>query len=394
MLSIALPHARTAVLSAAAAYGVLAAARSLPQYEALTRLPSASDLNTSRPRDAAGALTVVVPARNEARILPRLLASLGPLVEHTLVVDDASADGTGNIARAAGAQVLRLEESDRPAGWLGKPHACQRGAEAATGDWLLFLDADTEVPPDAVRRAIAHATGAHLEALSLFLRQRCETFWERLLLPFAYQQFFAGVNPRRLRDPLAPEAVMNGQFILIRRDVYERTGGHGAVRASIVEDVALARTLKAAGVRIETLLGEDAASVRMYDGLAAIRRGFGKNAYAFLADDPVRGVRVAVASMCACVPVSLLAGALGVGLGGKKLGRGGAPSRAIPLVLGAVLWVAHALLLAPWVRRFGGGVHLAALQPVAAVAFNVIAMESSVRSIFRLGLTWKGRTYR
>jgi hypothetical protein len=299
-------------------------------------------------------------------------------------VDDASTDGTGSIARDCGASVIRLEEEHRPPDWLGKPHACQRGADACGGEWLLFLDADTRPAPASVHLAHAHATARRLDAVSLFLEQRCETFWERLLVPFAYQQFFAGVDGARLRRPETGEAILNGQFILIRRAVYRAVGGHGAVRGSIVEDVALAAVLKSAGSRQETLRGERHAAVRMYRSLRSIRHGFGKNAYAFLAVDPLRGVKVALSCMGAGAGAPLLglaAGTTGVG-------------RIALAAVGVASWAAQAALLLPWLRRSGVPSWHAALQPLSAVVFNAIAIESTVRSVFRLGLSWKGRTYR
>jgi len=339
---------------------------------------------------AAGAVSIVIPARDEAANLPALLQTLGPyvrgagFVRQTIVVDDASQDGTGAVARSFGATVLRLEEVDRSDGWLGKPHACQRGAEAATGEWLLFLDADTQPQPESIDLALTHAVTNQLDAVSILLRQRCETLWERLLLPFAYQQFFTGVDPGRMRDPNQAEAFFNGQFILIRTDVYRRTGGHGAVRGSIVEDMALARALKQVGVPLETLRGEHVGAVRMYQDLQSIRHGFGKNAYAFLATEPQRGVTVALSSTCNGLAIPLIA------LAASATGR----HRHALLFAGVVSWLVNAMLLATWTRRFGIPRAYALLQPLSALVFNAIAIESTVRSVLRLGLTWKGRTYR
>jgi chlorobactene glucosyltransferase len=335
-------------------------------------------------------VSIIIPTRDEATRLPHLLRALGPLVRgagsvrETIVVDDASRDGTGDLARAAGARVLRLEEADRPDGWLGKPHACSRGAEVASGEWLLFLDADVEVDARAVDAALCHATSHSLDAVSLMLRQRCATFWERLLLPFAYQQLFAGQRPSPSVDQRAGEAILNGQLILVRADVYRSIGGHSAVRGSIVEDVALAGALVAAGCRVRTLRGETLGAVRMYEDLGSIRRGFGKNAYAFLAQAPLRGARIAASTAAATLTLALLAAALPV--------RG--PGRWMFLAAGTAAWLAQAAALAPWLRRSGAPAAFALLQPLAALVFQAIALESTARSLLGLGLTWKGRTYR
>jgi 1-acyl-sn-glycerol-3-phosphate acyltransferase len=279
--------------------------------------------------------------------------------------------------------VVRLEEADRPPDWLGKPYACQRGAGAATGEWLLFLDADVTLEPPALRAVVDFAERSGVDAMSLLLQQRCGSFWERVLLPYAYQQFFAGVDAARLARPDTPEALLNGQFILIRRAVYESIGGHGAVRASIAEDVALASTLKRRGYRVQTARGETLGSVRMYHNLSSIGEGFSKNAFAFLADEPWRGVQVAVATTCAGLALPLAALGL-VARGRRQVALLGATGCA---------WAAQAGSFAVWLRRFAAPTWLAPLQPLAAAVFQVIALASAARSLSRQGVSWKGRTY-
>ena len=373
------PLARLAP-AAAAAWGAWTSWRAEQHYQALGVLTPAVPAPDEWP-----SVSIVIPARDESATLPTLLGSLraltytGPL--ETIVVDDVSSDSTGALAAAYGARVLRLEECDRPAGWLGKPNACQRGAACTGGEWLLFLDADTTLAPSALEAILSRARTEGLDVLSLFLRQRCATFWERLLLAYAFQQFFAGVSPRRLTDPHSREALLNGQCILIRRTAYDSIGGHGAVRDSIVEDVALARILKAAGHRTAVVRGEAFGTVRMYRSLAQIRAGFAKNAYAFLADEPRRGARVAVASTCASLPLPLLAAAA-------------VTRRPTLLALGLVAWAALATAMAPWTRRFGAGTPVALLQPLAALLFQTVALESTLRRLAGRPMAWKGRTYR
>jgi chlorobactene glucosyltransferase len=325
-------------------------------------------------------VSVIVPARNEEHTLPRLLGSLRsldyPLYE-VIVVDDDSTDATARVAAAHGARVVAA--GPLPDGWVGKPHACQAGAGAARNGWLLFTDADTCHDRASLSASMALVMAHDLDALSVFCGQRCEGYWERLLLPFAYRHFFAGVSSRAANDPARREALANGQYLLISREAYERIGGHAAVRASIVEDVAIARVIKRAGLRFRILRAERLVEVRMYRGLAEIRGGFAKNSVRFLADDPGRGARVLAST--------LLDGAV------------------LPLVMTGVLrrdrlliasglgsWAIAASGMRPWLRVFGVPSRYALLQPLASVVFQTITL-AGITAMRRGGTQWKGRRY-
>ncbi len=391
-------------LVAGAAYAAWTGWRSHSHYSAVGRVTAAE---TPPPPEAWPFVSIIIPARNEAHNLPRLLVSLrgggkpnGPATgratggppHEVIVVDDASSDATGELATALGARVLRLEEHQRPAGWMGKPNACWQGAGIARGEWLLFLDADTTLRPDALAQTVSYALEQNVDALSLLLQQRCDTFWERLLLPFAYQQLFAGIGRAGLGGSRGDGeaggdhgvgAILNGQFILIRQAVYAAVGGHGAVRDSIIEDVALARVLASRGHCVETLRGEHLGSVRMYRDLVSIREGFGKNAYALLAGQPLRGMRVALSSACAGATLPLLGHAARTAGGDRLAALGGM----------ALAWAALAAGLAGWATRYNVPARYALGQPLAATVFNGIAIESTIRSLTGGAVTWKGRRY-
>jgi cellulose synthase/poly-beta-1,6-N-acetylglucosamine synthase-like glycosyltransferase len=371
------PNARRlapAVLIAVAATGAWLAHSAFDRYRRLPEIPPA------RPRPGVPSLTVVVPARNEAETLPTLLPSLRaedyPDYE-ILVVDDASTDGTADIAQAHGARVLRT--AGPPPGWTGKCHACWLGAQAAQGEWLLFTDADTEHGRLSLASSVRYALDHRADALSITLRQRCETFWERLLLPYAFQSLFAGLATEHLDDPSRADAMLNGQFILVRRDRYLEAGGHAAVRSSIIEDLALGRSLKAQGLRLVSGRGESLAAVRMYRDFASLREGFTKNAFAILEAVPARGWRAGTASTLGGLPALLLAGAL--------LRR----SRLAPAA--AALAALMMFDFARWLGAFGIPRTYAILQPVAALTFQTISLPSVWRSVTGQGLAWKGRIY-
>jgi len=274
-------------------------------------LPEVLPLDSQKPPygEQWPGVSIIVPARNEEVNLPRLLNSLVaqdyPLYE-VIVVDDASTDGTAAVVRRYEAEGVCLLLTDGPPkGWTGRNAACWRGAEASHYPWLLFVDADTELAPLALRSSLHFALAQHIQALSLFTRQRCETLWERLLLPFAYQQYFVSVNARRVHAAGGP-SLANGQYFLISRTVYQQVGGHAANAQSIIDDVALATSLKKAGVIPLACRGEAMVAVRMYTGLRAIIAGFGKNSYLFLRKSPLTGTQTALSTALAASVVTLL----------------------------------------------------------------------------------------
>jgi chlorobactene glucosyltransferase len=325
-------------------------------------------------------VSIIVPARDEAENLRRLLPSLNALrypAFEIIVVDDSSTDETATVARALGARVV--EAGPLPPGWAGKPHACVAGVRAALHQWLLFTDADTEHAPKSLAAVLSYVAVHDLEALSAFCGQRCESVWERLLLPYAFRHFFAGVDAASVNRPDGRQALANGQYVLLRREVYERTGGHGAVRYSIAEDVALALLLKRCGVRYRMVRAESLVRVRMYHGLGAIRRGFAKNSSRFLAQDRGRGALVVLSTLADGAALAL------IGAGIVRRDRG-------VVVAGLASWLVGAAGLAPWMHRFGVPRRYATLQPLAAGAFQVIALEG-LRALRPGGTEWKGRRY-
>ncbi len=335
--------------------------------------------------DELPGVSIIVPARNEALHLPRLLRSFTRLNYsdfEVLVVDDGSADETAAIALSFADSGVRLAQSaGPPPGWTGKNYACWLGAEQARKPWLLFTDADTVHAPESLRAAITFALKHRAGALSLFTRQECRGFWERLLLPFAYQQYFLGVRPRQVNSP-AGAALANGQYFLIRRDAYQTAGGHAACAGSIIDDVALAGRLKAKGFVPLACRGEGLVSVRMYTSLGAVAEGFTKNSYAFVREQRSAGALVALSTASAAGVLPALLGAL-VGKRSRKR-----------RVAALAAYGAQAAGLVFWVRLFGVPLRYALLAPLAAVIFLGIALRSAARTITGRAVTWKGRSYR
>ena len=205
-----------------------------------------------------------------------------PEIGEVIVVNDQSTDRTGEILAGLALRIPKLRvlaTHDLPRGWVGKNHAASVGAAAATGDWLLFTDADTFHLLGAARRALADAVDHDAVLVSYSPEQELETFWERALIPFVYCRLAARFSLARVNDPRQPDAAANGQFLLILRDAYESVGGHAAVASEIVEDVALARQVKREGYRIYFTAPIGIVRTRMYRSFAAMWQGWTKNLY-------------------------------------------------------------------------------------------------------------------
>lgn len=320
----------------------------------------------------ASSVSVVVPARNEARRLPELLrclATLDPTPGEVVVVDDESTDGTAALARAAGVDVV---PSPPPPGWTGKAAACQRGAEESTGDVMVFLDADTTPDPRAVAALAAAARGGEL--VSAHPRHRVERPYEYLSVgPAVVTVLAGGLGPspqwRWWRHPVA-----FGPAIAVRRDVYERFGGHAAVHGDLVEDLALARAADRAGVPVRAQLAGDLISYRMYpEGLRSLLHGWGRNLARGAGTTPLLRLVATVLWVVAALHSGLV---LVVDPGWLA-------------VLG---YAAFAVQFAVVARRVGRFTPVAAaLHPLALAAFVGLFCWSFVLVVHRRSVQWRGR---
>jgi chlorobactene glucosyltransferase len=229
-------------------------------------------------------VSILIPARNEGPTIGQTIASLRRQSYtdfELLVLDDESDDDTAaQVRRAAGddGRCRLLSGQPLPAGWLGKNWACHQLAQAARGDYLLFSDADVHWRPEALDGLLALAEREQSDLLTIWPTQQTVTWSERLVVPLMALAILAylpvlPVHHTRWRA----FAAANGQCLLFRRAAYDRSGGHAAVRDDIVEDVTLARRVKAASGRLRMADGGGLISCRMYDGWPAVRDGFAKN---------------------------------------------------------------------------------------------------------------------
>lgn len=233
---------------------------------------------------ARGTVSILIPARNEEQRLPVCLESLvGQEAVEILVYNDHSEDGTGSVIEYFARRDPRfraIAPVPLPSGWCGKNFACAQLATHATGDWLLFLDADVRLMPGAVLRIAGEAERRALTLLSCWPGFATQGFWEAVLMPMlnflVFTLFPAPLSAVRTDASLG---IAHGACLLARCDVYRRLGGHTLVRNEIFEDTRLAQEWRAHGERALCLDGQDVVHVRMYSGFREIWQGFGKNFY-------------------------------------------------------------------------------------------------------------------
>ena len=228
-------------------------------------------LPAGRPR-----VSVLIPARDEARNLPHTLPSvLAQGADEVIVLDDRSRDGTAEVACALGARVVR--GGPLPPGWCGKPWACQQLLSAATGDVLIFTDADVSWHAGALGAVLHELERTGADLLSVQPRQTNRTPGERLLTPLVDAAVLSYFPYPVITLPQAAASVANGQVMAFRRGALEAAGGYALVRDELLEDTEFARRLKARGGRVASALGREAISVRMYRSYPESVRGFSKN---------------------------------------------------------------------------------------------------------------------
>ncbi len=338
-------------------------------------------LPASPPAAAVHTVSVVIPARNEEQTLPALLASLvGLAVAEVVVVDDDSSDDTSAVAVDAGARVVVAARA-RPHGWTGKAWACQMGADATTGDLLLFLDADTVLAPGAIDGLVQlHHT--HGGLVSVQPHHRVVRGYEQLSAYFNAVALMASAafTGRRSHRPMA-----FGPCLLTSRDDYQRAGGHQAVRGEILDDVSLARAYDRAGLPVTCVAGGAALSMRSYPGgLAQLVAGWTKNiaSGASAASPPASLATV----LWICAHHVVAAGAL---TGAVEVVTGRADGSA---VLWAFAWTAAALQLRGVLRAAGTFRWWTwALFPLPLLAFDLVFARSALLTGVRRSVRWRGR---
>ena len=236
-------------------------------------------------------ISAIVPARDEQAVIAACLESLArqPEIAQILVVNDQSRDRTAAIVRELALRFPRVELLDAdepPAGWVGKNNAVSMGAHRATREWLLFVDADVELLDGAAARALQIAKENDAALVSFSPEQITERWYEKALVPFVYCRLARRFSFMEVNDPKSKAAAANGQFLLIRREVYDAIGGHAKFAGEVLEDVALAVAVKSAEYRIWFGSGKGIVRARMYRTFGAMWEGWKKNLYRLMGGTP------------------------------------------------------------------------------------------------------------
>ena len=347
-------------------------------------------------------LCVVIPAYNEANnigpCLSSVLASDAPCRHwQVLVVDDDSTDATAETAIRTAAQrdadepsFELLRAGPRPVGerWVGKNWACSTAMEQVRSQWVLFIDADVRLQPEALRRALDQAIREQADLFSLAPRLGCGCLAEWMVQPIMASLLGLGFPIEATNDPASEVAFAAGPFMLFRRSAYESIGGHRALASEVVEDLALARGIKGGGFRLRYLLGLDAVDLRMYADLPSLWEGWTKNWLIGLDRDVGKALGAAgVVVLMFSVPWLLLPSALVLLWLLPQLSLWW-----LLLLALSLLGIGQQLALRYWQRRrFDVPLTYWWLMGAGGLLLGAIGPVSVWRTLTGRGWTWKGR---
>jgi len=331
-------------------------------------------------------VSIVVPARNEAEHIEaslRCLLTLDYENYEVLAVNDRSTDATGELmdrvaaSREAHGRLRVVHVAALPSGWLGKTHAMWSAGEQATGDWLLFTDADVMFQPSVLRRAMAYAEADHADHVVLFPRLLMHTPGEYMMIAFFQTLFTFGHRPWKVADPKAKDHIGVGAFNLVRRSAYETVGSYRALRMEVVDDMKLGKVIKNAGFAQRNVFGEGLISIRWAKGALGVVDNLTKNFFAVLSFQWWRALLSAI-------------GLLFLNLGpfvGIWLAHGW---QRLPF---AVALVSMFLLYLGMSRRSRIPSYYFVLHPIATLMFVYTLLRSTVITLWNGGVVWRGTKY-
>jgi chlorobactene glucosyltransferase len=340
-------------------------------------------------------VSIIIPARNEARnigpLLNSLLAQRYPAGRWGVtVVDDASDDGTSTIAAKIAQKhphVNVITAPPLPPGWTGKNHAMHTGYLASPGEaeWLLFVDADTRHHPDMLSSVINRAANTGADVLSLIINVDMRSFWERVMVPQVGELYTLLVGTMDSVNNPDGAAAANGQFILIRRELYAQVGASHAVRTDVAEDRAIAAACKGRGATVRLEYGRNLVTARVYASLKEMWEGYSKTLFWASGHDAAKTLLVASALTLYALlpPLSLLYALLNPAYKARNAALKHAPLQLAPMLL----------LRIAVCRQMGISPIYAFTYPLGVAVGNAMLIFSLYRVMSGKGVRWKGRTY-
>jgi len=349
------------------------------------------------PPPSAPLISICIPARNEEtnirKCVESALAQDYPNFE-VIVLDDRSTDSTPDQLKGLASRdsrLLPISGSNLPDGWAGKPYALHQASAAARGEWLCFVDADTFLSRRAISSCHAKAIETKADLFTVMTEQVLGTFWEKVVMPLVLTALSVGYSPRKVNDPSRRDAIANGQFIMIKRSVYDAIGGHERVKDQIVEDKALSEQVKWSGYRLVVADGSQVVRTRMYTSLAAMWEGWTKNIYLGLRDSPAMLLLGAFGAALALI-AALFLPAWPV-LGAMWYIDGGGWMAIAVIGKSLIVWFALIRARAQVARKMGISPWYAFTTPLGAGVFAAMMLVSAWKVISGRGVTWRGRTY-
>ncbi len=360
--------------------------------DAALGMPKVADISRPewdrKPATASGnpRVSIIVPARNEEEHIAPALATLLKIDYdnyEVIAVNDRSTDRTGEVmdriasAPEAHGRLKVIHIAELPSGWLGKVHAMWSAARQASGEWLLFTDADVLFRPDVLTRALAYAEAESADHLVLFPRMIMHSPGERMVIAFFQTLFVFGHRPWKVADPKTKDHIGVGAFNLIRRRVYDAVGTYQALRFEVLDDMKLGKIVKNAGYAQRNVYGADLISLRWVKGAVGMVNNLTKNFFAIMSFQWWR----ALLSAFALAFLNLM----------PFLG----------------IWLAHGWARLPYAIALASifGIYVGmswesdipayyfVLHPIGAALFVYIMLRSTALTLARGGIVWRGTFY-
>jgi glycosyltransferase involved in cell wall biosynthesis len=357
--------------------------------EAALGVPKIADISKPKwdlwPRSLTR-VSIIVPARNEEPTIEQGLSRLLALDYdnyEVIVVDDRSTDRTGEIIERVSASpqahgcLRAIHVKELPPGWLGKTHAMWKAGELASGDWLLFTDADVLFKPDVVRRALVYAESENADHVVVFPRILMKTPGEHMMIAFFQTLFTFGHRPWRVADPDTKDHMGVGAFNMVRRSTYDAIGTYRALRMEVLDDMKLGKVVKNARFRQRNVFGEDLISIRWAIGAMGVVNNLTKNFFAILSFQWWR----TIASVCGLLFLNLLP-FVGFCL---TLGWMRVP---YAIALGAMFLIYLGMSFKSSIPAY-----YFLLHPISTLLFAYTLLRSMFLTLRDQGVTWRGTKY-